>query len=204
METSTSISTTTTGNNFEDKLFEVETQRTPVVETKCACKFFMVTESGWSCQISKPAAKGTACKCNFKSVLGFATSCLGENVVCANPGSEYCRNPDKSFLSCLQGRGEYCWRHYERQTTSDQQGCECSYRKPNGWYRSGGCKIVNKAPKHHACRCHYQGFFTCWGIVELCVNPNSTSCKNPDDSLESCREGRGVEGGDGMGDCSGY
>lgn len=186
--------------NCEDELHKI---RDEFAKKKCACSSVWVPWYGWSCQISIPAPKGAACWCKSSEILGWLTSCQGENIKCQEPGSRYCENPDTSYLSCLQGGGD-CWRHYERKTTADQQGCECSYRKPNGFFRSGGCKITNEAPHNHACRCHYQGFFTCLGRVNLCVDPSTTSCKNPNDSLQSCKEGRGVEGGAGMGDCGGY
>lgn len=156
---------------------------------KCKCDWFSS-----NCKISVEAEANMACKCTATWILGmFPDKCFGEDVPCANPGHRYCKNPDKSYLSCLQGQG-YC-RGYQHQTTASEQGCECDYGKPNGIFNPGGCSIVNRSPENHACYCHYT-FLTCYGTVELCKDPNSHKCSFPDTSLQSCLQGGG--------DCGGY
>ena len=167
----------------------VTTQDSEISENTCKCDWF-----GTNCKISVPASENMACKCTAPKAIGiFPTTCTGEEVECANPGNKYCKHPDTSFLSCLQGQGD-CYG-YERKTTHNQQGCECGFRKPNGIWAAGGCIITNRSPANFACRCQYT-FYTCYGYVELCQDETNPKCKNPDDGPLSCKEGGG--------DCNGY
>ena len=160
-----------------------------LANTKSKCDW-----SGSNCKISAQANENWAVKCTATWILGmFADKCYGEEVPCAIPGSTYCKNPDKSFLSCLQGKGD-C-RGYDHQTTASKQGCECDYFQPNGIFRAGGCRIVNPSPANHGCYCHYT-LWTCYGTVGLCKNYNNHKCKHSDDTLSSCEQGGG--------DCGGY
>lgn len=155
----------------------------------CKCRF-----EGDECKIFTPASSNKACICHSTTEkLVLIRGCFGVEVDCANPESPHCKNPDTSRLSCLQGRG-YC-EAYPWVTDWQLGGCSCSYS-------SGGCSITKRAPNHYACRCHYVGAWTCWGRVELCDDFNSTFCKNPDTSLESCKNGRGDSKAVGYGDCS--
>eukprot|EP01084_Bolivina_argentea_P300769 518708_1 len=126
------------------------------------------------CSISKKAPKNTACQCSYTG----GWSCSGSVRKCSNDDSSYCKNPDYSRNSCIQGRGD-----------CDGYKCDCDYYP-------GGCSISKKAPKNTACQCSYTGGWSCSGSVRQCTNPNSQYCKNPDKTINSCRQGRG--------DCDGY
>eukprot|EP00116_Pleurobrachia_bachei_P002453 sb/3462715/ len=67
--------------------------------------------------------------------------------------------------------------------------CDCGYS-------AGGCYIYTPAPAYSACRCIYDGAWTCSGQVVGCDQDESDHCENPDKSIFSC-----VQGG---GDCGGY
>ncbi|MCW8931711.1 MAG: hypothetical protein OQL19_15945 [Gammaproteobacteria bacterium] len=54
------------------------------------------------CTISKAAVPNTACKCKYKG----AWTCGGDIDKCKDFSSQYCKSPDKSKLSCLQGQGD--------------------------------------------------------------------------------------------------
>ncbi|XP_057296966.1 dermonecrotic toxin StSicTox-betaIB1i-like [Hydractinia symbiolongicarpus] len=73
-------------------------------------------------------------------------------------------------------------------SNSNYESCDCDYF-------SGGCKIVKKAPKGMACQCDYHFLWSCQGWVVLCSDSNRDSCKSPDNSKQSCLEGRGGCGG---------
>ena len=54
------------------------------------------------CTISKPAVVNTACKCKYKG----GWTCGGDIDKCKDFSSQYCKSPDKSKNSCLQGLGD--------------------------------------------------------------------------------------------------
>ena len=71
----------------------------------CLCRF---DKSGY-CKAIIPARRNKACKCHAKEWWYDRPNyekCKGEEVDCANPGSPHCINPDNSYLTCLQGKGE--------------------------------------------------------------------------------------------------
>lgn len=184
-------------------LFALKSQATAIKELTeqdfldlyfgCVCRF---DASGY-CKIHVEARRNTkACICHGHEYWYDDTSsryarCKGEEVDCANPESPHCKNPDTSYLSCLQGKGE-C-NGYTHSNDWQQGGCKCSYS-------TGGCHVTHRAPDNYACRCHWMGAWTCRGQVELCGDFNHPKCRNPDLSLESCKLGQGT--GWGRGDCS--
>lgn len=129
------------------------------------------------CSISQVPPKNTACRCVYK---GFWT-CGGEITRCRDENSQYCKNPDSSINTCIQGGGD-C-EGYKTAT------CDCDYHP-------GGCSISTAAPKNTACKCVYKGAWTCGGEIVRCNDFNSQYCLNPDTSIQACFEGRG--------DCEGY
>ncbi|XP_074647537.1 hatching enzyme 1.2-like [Tubulanus polymorphus] len=54
------------------------------------------------CYISVPPLPGSACKCIYKG----AWTCRGHSIACRNSDDEKCKNPDKSYATCEQGRGD--------------------------------------------------------------------------------------------------
>merc|ERR1712018_1129208 len=67
--------------------------------------------------------------------------------------------------------------------------CDCEYF-------SGGCKITSPTNQPNtACRCTYQGFWTCVGSPHRCFEPSSPFCGNGV-TYEHCLQGQG--------DCGGY
>jgi glycerophosphoryl diester phosphodiesterase len=141
--------------------------------TSCDCDYHP-----GGCAISKAAPPGLACDCSYYK---GAWTCGGQNVTCLNPNSPYCKNPDTSIESCVQGGGD-C-EGYENVT------CDCDYHP-------GGCKISKAAVPNTACKCKYKGFWTCGGDIDRCKDFASPYCKNPDTSRNSCLQGGG--------DCGGY
>ena len=129
------------------------------------------------CSISRAAPKGLACKCKYKGLW----TCGGEVVQCRDLQNNYCRNPDKTVHSCLQGSGD-C-EGYKTAT------CDCDYHP-------GGCSISRAPPPNTACRCIYKGFWTCGGEITRCRHKDSRYCTSPDTSVNTC-----ILGG---GDCDGY
>jgi glycerophosphoryl diester phosphodiesterase len=69
----------------------------------CDCNY----ERG-GCYISRVAPKGTACRCSYKG----AWTCGGSVTRCRDENSRYCRTPDASRASCLQGGGDCEARRY--------------------------------------------------------------------------------------------
>lgn len=129
------------------------------------------------CTISKPAPAGYACDCSYKG----AWTCGGSTVTCLDDQSPYCKAPDKSIDSCVQGGGD-C-QGYKNVT------CDCDYHK-------GGCTISKAAVPNTACKCSYKGFWTCGGKIDKCKDFSSPHCLSPDKSKQSCLQGQG--------DCGGY
>ena len=111
-----------------------------------------------------------ACKCNYRTFW----TCGGSVVQCKNSDSRYCKQPDKSINSCIQGGGD-CDGYSSTK-------CDCNY-KP------GGCRISRKVVSGTACRCKYTGGWTCRGEVVKCRNPTSKQCIYPDKSVNSCVQG---------------
>jgi hypothetical protein len=150
-------------------------------EGDCDCDY-----APGGCAISTPAPSGLACQCKY---LG-AWTCSGAVQLCLDPNDEKCKSPDKSIQSCAQGGGD-CGGY-----TEDGGDCDCDYAL-------GGCAISKEAPSGLACKCKYEGAWTCSGAVQLCLDPNDEKCKSPDKSIESCAQGGGDCGGytAGQGDC---
>ena len=129
------------------------------------------------CSISQAPPSNTACRCVYKG----GWTCGGEITRCNNFLSLYCRHPDQSVRTCIQGGGD-C-DGYRRAT------CDCDYHP-------GGCSISRASPHNTACKCKYKGFWTCSGEVVRCLNPSSHYCAIPDKSVQSCFQGNG--------ECEGY
>ena len=72
--------------------------------SECACKYKQISPRKGGCIITKAAKKNEACRCTFIQV-NDDKFCVGENVKCKQPRSDYCKNPDKSKYSCEQGEG---------------------------------------------------------------------------------------------------
>ena len=145
---------------------------TSTSDLKCDCDYHP-----GGCSISRTAPKGLACKCIYKGLW----TCGGEVSQCLDNNNYYCKNPDQSVHSCLQGNGD-C-EGYKTAT------CDCDYHP-------GGCSISKTPPPNTACRCVYKGFWTCGGDITRCRDFDSPYCKNPDTSVNTC-----IMGG---GDCDGY
>lgn len=64
-------------------------------------------------------------------------------------------------------------------TDIDKINCDCDYS-------TGGCKISKAAPAGFACDCSYKGAWTCGGDIARCSDTDSSLCKNPTNSFESC------------------
>ena len=126
------------------------------------------------CSISRAAFTGSACQCKY---LGGWT-CGGSIVKCRDSSSQYCKNPDRSYNSCLQGGGD-----------CEGYPCDCDYHP-------GGCKISKLPAADSACKCVYKGAWTCGGSVTSCVDATSQYCKKPDYTKKTCEQGNG--------DCGGY
>ncbi|CAL4163046.1 unnamed protein product [Meganyctiphanes norvegica] len=146
-------------------------------EYSCDCEY----QSG-GCKISKPAPAYSACKCAYDR----AWKCSGNVVSCENPVSTFCKTPDYSIYSCVEGTGD-CGGY-------QGQKCECGYIWRN--FLPSGCKITKPAPTDTACQCWYLGVWTCGGYVTHCRNTKSSYCASPDESMHSCWIGGG--------DCGGY
>merc|ERR1712096_185704 len=136
------------------------------------------------CTISKAAPKYSACQCKYKG----AWTCGGEVVRCPKEDDERCISPDLSNTSCIFGGGD-CGGY------DGDQGCDCDY-KGKGFLKASGCVISKAAPRYTACKCHYEGAWTCSGEVVRCKLDSRSQCKNPDKSEASCQLGGG--------DCDGY
>ncbi|CAM9618558.1 unnamed protein product [Laminaria digitata] len=74
-------------------------------------------------------------------------------------------------------------------TDTSKLSCDCDYHP-------GGCKVSEAAPSGLACDCSYLGGWTCGGAITRCIDTDSSLCKSPTTSFESC-----VLGG---GDCEAY
>ena len=133
-----------------------------------------------------------ACKCSYDG--GF--TCSGTPVACATPGR--CNNIyiDGVFglEYCLQGGGD-CNGAGVQSYELGETTCDCNYHS-NSIFSSGGCKISVPPPRGYACKCKYLGAWTCGGTMQLCSDVNSSFCKNPDSSKDTCNQGGG--------DCGGY
>lgn len=92
--------------------------------------------------------------------------------------------PDRAVLGSLQ----HVVQANEGLVT-DIGTCDCEYT-------SGGCRISNRAPAYSACRCVYDGAWTCSGQVVGCDQDRDPMCLKPARGIMSC-----VQGG---GDCGGY
>ena len=55
------------------------------------------------------------------------------------------------------------------------------------WRLQGG----QAAPPGYACKCIYQGGFTCGGQVQGCYGRTSSFCQSPDTSVQACVQGNG-------------
>jgi len=168
-------------NELKLPLATIESRLDPATSTEikhttkgytCDCSY-----SKGGCTVVEIAPTGLACKCEYKGLW----TCGGKVVKCIHPNSRYCLTPDKSIHSCTEGGGD-CDGYSTHK-------CDCSYS-------AGGCKISKIVSPNLACKCRYQGFFTCAGEVVKCKEPKSKQCLKPDTSVESC-----VQGG---GDCAGY
>ena len=101
-----------------------------------------------------------------------------DNLRCRKPTHSFYRHrthrieiPHPDFKVCIHG------------------SCDCDYHP-------GGCSISKTSPPNWACRCEYEGFWTCRGYIDYCADDDSDSCKSPDMSIQSCAQGGG--------DCGGY
>lgn len=154
---------------------------TPDKDESCDCEYKSWSYGGskGGCHVVNRAPSGKACNCAYKGAWG----CSGEVVGCTDPDSPFCKSPDKSRQSCLQGGGD-----------CDGYQCDCDFYFTG--FLSGGCKVVSPAPKGNACKCIYRGAWKCDGKVVNCNDSTSAKCVAPDSSEGSCLEGRG--------DCAGY
>ena len=139
----------------------------------CTCSF----ESG-GCVIKKAPLPNTACKCEHTGPL----KCTGIAANCIDKDSQFCKLPDTSIHTCMEGRG-----NCNGYTSSK---CECDFK-------SGGCLIRKASSTNNtACKCTVTTPFTCKGEVVKCLNTTSMYCQFPDDSYHSCFQGNG--------NCAGY
>ena len=129
------------------------------------------------CSISQAPPRGLACKC----VMSEFKTCSGKIIQCHDPGSQYCRIPDISVYSCLQGRGD-CQGYEEAK-------CSCGSNRR-------GCYISRPPPSNVGCKCIAMANRTCSGEVVICRDEDSLYCRHPDQSIRTC-----VQGG---GNCNGY
>ncbi|XP_029440461.1 uncharacterized protein LOC115080439 [Rhinatrema bivittatum] len=141
------------------------TNRTVYPET-CNCHYHC-----GGCRISHVAPPIKACHCKYKGLW----TCGGEVTDCVQPDAPYCKNPDRTLPSCLEGGGD-CGGYLD--------SCDCEYH-------SGGCKVSMAAPPHTACRCYRSFFWSCTGTLVHCKDGNAGNCSNPDTSKASCLEGGG-------------
>ncbi|XP_029440463.1 uncharacterized protein LOC115080440 isoform X2 [Rhinatrema bivittatum] len=146
-----------------------DTNRTVYLET-CDCDYHC-----GGCSISRVAPPNKACHCKYKGLW----TCGGEVTDCKQPDAPYCKNPDRTLASCLEGGGN-CRSYLDR--------CDCEYH-------SGGCRVSVAAPPFTACRCFTAFFWTCAGRLVHCKDGNAGNCTNPDTSKASCLEGGGNCGG---------
>ena len=161
--------------------FKIATSNTPITSTKeyeCDCDY-----SSNGCKLSKAPPAGFACKCSHKG----AWSCSGDITHCKDATDTFCRHPDMSFHTCIQGAGN-CDGYL-----GNDCGCDFS---------PGGCKVVTPAPSGSACRCSYEGLMSCSGYTTACKDPSSRHCAKPDTSAESCMQGGGDCGGYDTCDCN--
>jgi hypothetical protein len=79
-------------------------------------------------------------------------------------------------------------------TYSAAGASECTRSSCNCEFRRSGCAISVAAPAGTACRCHYE-LGICSGTLVPCVDPQSPSCRQPDQSRASCDQGGGNCGG---------
>ncbi|XP_069098531.1 uncharacterized protein [Pleurodeles waltl] len=133
----------------------------------CDCLF-----KAGGCMIGAAPPPDMACRCTKKDPM----TCVGEVTGCAQPNAFFCKNPDKSLSTCLQGGGN-C-RAYS-------DSCDCEYHP-------GGCKISRLSVPHTACKCEYTSAWTCGGNIVKCTDATSEKCIKPDTSEESCLQGGGV------------
>jgi len=145
-----------------------------IIHPTCDCTYDLN-----GCRISKLPPNNTACLCK-KNIF---KKCTGQVVMCKDPYSTNCKQPEYNVLTCIEGGGN---------CDGYGNGCDCSYKRR---WRKSGCKITKPAPMHTACICHQRLWF-CHGHIVRCQNPNALQCINPDKSEKSC-----ILGG---GDCGGY
>lgn len=136
-------------------------------DLSCDCQY-----SWGGCTVYDPAPAGYACQCSYDEFW----MCSGTITSCRDPHSEFCSAPDTSIFSCLQGKGD-CGGYTDYT-------CECSYGK-------GGCTITKPAPPGTACRCDYEGAWTCSGTIVTCKNDQAVDCLEPSTSIGSCVQGGG-------------
>jgi hypothetical protein len=108
-----------------------------------------------------------------------------DNLSCQRPSAPYYRHrthrvemPQSTFKVCVSG------------------DCDCDYH-------AGGCSISKVPPPNWACRCEYEGAWTCSGTLDYCADDDAEKCKAPDSSIETCAQGGGECGGysEADGDC---
>lgn len=139
---------------------------------KCECKF---TSGGCSVVQAPPA--NTSCKCIRKTPW----NCIGQVTRCKDKDSMFCRKPDTSLMTCIQGGGD-C-------NSYKKSDCKCDFGL-------GGCYISQASPTGTACKCTNIANLVCRGELIDCVNSSSKYCKSPDTSFHSCFQGNG--------NCEGY
>jgi len=114
----------------------------------------------------------------------IADDCI-DNMTCQKPSHSLYRHrthriiiPDPDFKVCVVG------------------SCDCDYAP-------GGCEISQVPPPNWACRCEYEGAWTCRGYIDYCADDEDEKCKSPDKSIQSCAQGGGDCGGydESEGDC---
>lgn len=141
-------------------------------EETCECNNY-----GDGCYISRASAQYTACKC----LMNASRSCWGEVENCLDHRSKFCKTPDESVYSCLQGTGN----------CDGYANASCTCR-----YQNGGCVIIKAPLPFTTCHCVYDGNQTCSDSVSWCRDPTSHYCSHPDTSRNTCLLGGG--------NCSGY
>ncbi|XP_029440458.1 uncharacterized protein LOC115080438 [Rhinatrema bivittatum] len=146
-----------------------DTNRTVYLET-CDCDYHC-----GGCSISRVAPPNKACHCKYKGLW----TCGGEVTDCKQPDAPYCKNPDRTLASCLEGGGD-CGAYPD--------SCDCEYHVE-------GCRVSVAASPYTACRCYIFFFWSCAGTLVQCKDGNAGSCSNPDTSKASCLEGGGNCGG---------
>lgn len=153
-----------------------------VVKSSDSCDCDHANSRG--CIISEAAPPGKACRCYSTAGL----RCDGEVTDCKVPDDKYCKSPDDSIWSCLQGGGD-CDGY------TDYKKCDCKHD------RSAGCILTDLPPKGIACYCDRYTLagivgFACTGTDVICSQPLSSPCLDPSANIATCLQGRG--------NCDGY